>query len=178
MPHSGKRTDALRRIFNPPTVATLLGLALGLLGVGPHLPEFLLSTIDSLKACMGPVGMMLAGLTIAKYEFLPMLKSTKIYAASVLRLIFIPAVIVPILYGIKTLGNLTLGLSIGNDVLFLAFFAVAAPLGLNTVIFPEAYGGNPKTGAGMTLISHTLCVITIPILYTLMTVIFGVPFVE
>ena len=176
MPHSGKRTDALRRIFNPPTVATLLGLALGLLGVGPHLPGFLLSTLDSLKACMGPVGMLLAGLTIAKYKFLPMLKNVKVYAATFLRLLLIPAIIISILYGVKTLGNLTLGLSVGNDVLFLALFTVATPLGLNTVIFPEAYNGNPQTGAGMTLISHTLCVITIPLVYALMTAIFGVPF--
>ena len=48
-----------------------------------------------------------------------------------------------------------------------------ARLGLNTVVFPEAYGGNPETGASMALISHTLCVITIPIMYSVMTLIFG-----
>ena len=59
--------------------------------------------------------------------------------------------------------------------LFLAFVATATPLGLNTVVFPEAYGGNPKTGASMAMISHTLCVITIPLLYSLMVLIFGEP---
>ena len=67
-------------------------------------------------------------------------------------------------------------MQIGNDVLFLAFFATATPLGLNTVVFPEAYGGNPETGASMAMISHTLCVISIPLMYALMVAVFGVPF--
>ena len=61
-------------------------------------------------------------------------------------------------------------------MLFLTFFATAPALGLNTVIFPEAYGGNPETGASMAMISHTLCVITIPLLYALMVALFGTPF--
>ena len=52
------------------------------------------------------------------------------------------------------------------------FFA-AMPLGLNTVVFPEAYGGNPETGASMALISHTLCIVSIPLMYALMTLLFG-----
>ena len=49
-------------------------------------------------------------------------------------------------------------------------------LGLNTVVFPEAYGGEPQTGASMTMISHTLCVLSIPLLYAAMVAIFGTPF--
>ena len=122
------------------------------------------------------VAMLLAGATIAKYNFLSMLKNKKVYVATALRLLIIPAVLIGALYGLKTLGNSLFGLSIGNDVLFLCFFATAAPLGLNTVVFPEAFGGNPETGAGMAMISHTLCVISIPVMYALMTALFGVPF--
>jgi predicted permease len=63
-------------------------------------------------------------------------------------------------------------LEIGNTVLYFTFFVVATPLGMNTIVFPKAYGGNPKIGASMAMISHTLCVITIPILYALMDLIF------
>ena len=73
-------------------------------------------------------------------------------------------------------SNFVHDLNIGNDVLFLTFFATAPALGLNTVIFPEAYGGNPETGASMAMISHSLCVITIPLIYALMVALFGVPF--
>jgi predicted permease len=105
-----------------------------------------------------------------------MIENKKVYVATFLRLIVIPAVLVSALFGIKTLAELLFNVTIGNNVLFFCFFATAMPLGLNTVVFPEAFGGNPKTGASMTMISHTLCVISIPLMYALMVAIFGAPF--
>ncbi len=175
-PHSAGKGGAWKRLLNAPTIALLLGIAVGLSGIGKYLPTFVVSSLDTLKACMGPVAMLLAGVTIAKYDFLGMLKKKKVYVATALRLVAIPAVLIAVLVGAKTLANLLFGMDIGNEVLFLCFFATAAPLGLNTVVFPEAYGGNPETGASMAMISHTLCVISIPILYAVMVALFGTPF--
>ena len=175
-PHSEEKGGAWKRLLNAPTIALIVGIAVGLSGLGEYLPVFVTSSLDTLKACMGPVAMLLAGVTIAKYDFFGMLKKKKVYVASVLRLTILPAVLITVLFGVKTLANTAFGLSIGNDVLFLCFFATAAPLGLNTVVFPEAYGGNPETGASMAMISHTLCVISIPLMYALMVAIFGTPF--
>ena len=94
----------------------------------------------------------------------------------ILRLFILPALLIASIYGIKTLANSLFNLSIGHDVLFLCFFATATPLGMNTIVFPEAYGGDPKTGASMALVSHTLCVISIPIMYAIMVSLFGAPF--
>jgi predicted permease len=149
---------------------------LGLSGLGAQMPGFLSNSLDTLSKCMGPMAMLLAGVTIAKYDFTSMLKKGKVYIASVLRLVILPIFIVSFLFGLKTLANTLFGMQIGNDVLFLSFFALATPLGLNTVVFPEAYGGNPETGASMAMISHTLCVISIPLMYALMVAVFGVPF--
>jgi predicted permease len=60
-------------------------------------------------------------------------------------------------------------------VLFLTFFFCATPLGLNTIVFPEAYGGDPETGASMALISHLLCLVSIPLFFALMVTLFGRP---
>ena len=176
IPGGEKKGGAWRRVINAPTVAMLLGIAVGLSGVGKYIPAFLTNSLDTLKVCMGPVAMLLAGVTIAKYDFLSMLKNKKVYIATALRLTLLPAIIVSFTLGLKTLANAAFGLNIGNDVLFLTFFATAPALGLNTVIFPEAFGGNPETGASMAMISHTLCVISIPLLYALMVTLFGVPF--
>ena len=175
-PGTGKKSDFFRRMLNAPTIAMLVGIAVGLSGLGNYLPEFLVGSLDALKSCMGPVAMLLAGVTIAKYDFESMLKNKKVYIATFLRLTVLPALIIALLYGLKTLANTLFDLTIGNDVLFLTFFATATPLGLNTVVFPEAYGGNPETGASMAMISHTLCVISIPLLYALMVALFGAPF--
>lgn len=176
VPEGEQKTNVFKKILNPPTVAMLLGVAAGLLGLEAYLPTFLLSSLDSLKVCMGPGAMLLAGITIARFDLLEMLKNKKVYLATALRLFVFPLITVALLFGLKELANALFSLEIGNYVLYLGFFATASALGLNTVVFPEAYGGNPKTGASMALISHTLCVISIPLLYSLLVSIFG-PFV-
>ena len=173
VPSGEQKHGFFRQILNAPTVAMLLGIFVGLTGIGRYFPSFVTSTLDSLKSCMGPVAMLLAGFTIANYNLLGMLKKGKIYAASLLRLFVLPMVIVFVIFGIKEAVNAILGTDINNSVLFLAFFSTASALGLNTVVFPESYGGNPETGAGMALISHTLCVISIPIMYAIMVSLFG-----
>lgn len=175
VPKGENKGGYLKKILTPPTVAMLIGMAVGLLGLGSSIPAPVSGALDTLKACMGPVAMLLAGFTIGSYDLVGMLKDKKVYLATALRLTVLPAIIITSLFGIKELANLIFSLNISNNVLFLTFFATAAPLGLNTVVFPEAYGGNPKTGAGMAMISHTLCVISIPLMYALVIMLFGAP---
>ena len=175
-PSDGKKGAALMRMINPPTVAMLAGIAVGLSGLGGYMPVAVSSALDSLKGCMGPVAMLLAGMIIARYDVVAMLKNKRVYIATALRLTLLPALIIALLFGVKELWGLATGSVIGNDALFLCLFATATPLGLNTIVFPEAYGGDPGTGASMTMISHTLSVISIPLVYALAVAVLGVPF--
>ncbi len=181
-----KKGDALKKLITPPLIAMLIGMAVGLIsgaivsdvpaGSSAYdtlFPKFFISTLDTLKACMGPLAMILAGVTVADYDLLGMFKDKKVYAATALRLIVLPTVILGALFGIKELTNLVFGISLDNTAIILLFFAYATPLGLNTIVFPEAYGGDPKTGASMAMISHTLCVITIPLMFSLLMALFG-----
>jgi hypothetical protein len=74
------------------------------------------------------------------------------------------AVTAAVVLALKALG-------INETVQTFALIVTATPLGLNTIVYPATYGGDTKTGASMAIISHTLCVITIPIMYALLTVI-------
>ena len=176
-PASEGKNSFWKRLINAPTIAMLAGVAVGLSGLGNYLPTPVTNALDTLKVCMGPVAMLLAGVTIAKYDLLSMLKKKKVYVASALRLTLLPALTVLFIFGAKTLANVVLGTAIDNDILFLIFFATAMPIGLNTIIFPEAFGGEPETGASMAMISHTMCVVSIPLMYALMIAVFGVPFI-
>ena len=177
VPEGGAKSNFWKKLFNVPMIALLLGIAVGISGLGDDLPLAVTDTLDALKSCMGPVAMLIAGLTVANYGFVSMLKNKKVYIATVLRLVILPAVILSCVWGAKELINLAFGTEIGNIPVFLAFFAYAAPLGLNTVVFPEAYGGDSATGASMAMISHTLCVATIPLLYALLIMILGEPII-
>jgi predicted permease len=176
IPDTNQKGGIWSKLLNASSVSMLVGIAVGLSGLGRFLPVFVTDSLDALKVCMGPVAMLLAGVTVAKYDVSSMLRKGKVYVASALRLLVIPTVLILFLFGVKTLMNHGMGLSIGNDALFLLFFATATPLGLNTVVFPEAYGGSPETGASMALISHVLCVVTIPLMYAIMVAAFGTPF--
>ncbi len=170
-----KVISSLKKLFNPTTIAMLLGIIVGLTDTAQYFPDFIHTSLDSLKNCVGPVAMIVAGFTVASYDLKEMLANKKYYFATALRLFIIPTLLIGTMFFLKEGMNLLFNLSIGNSVLYLALFAYAAPLGLNTVVFPLAYGGNPKIGAGMALISHVLCAISIPIMFTLMTLVFGAP---
>lgn len=147
--------NPIKNLLNPIVIALAFGLAAGLLNIKRFLPDFLTITISSAKNCMGPIAMMLTGFVIGGYKIKTLLTKKRIYLAAALRLIVIPAVMLII---IKLLGA-------SKEIMTLALFAYATPLGLNTIVFPAAYGGDTRTGASMAMISHVLCIITIPIMY-------------
>lgn len=158
IPKGEKKQNPLKNLINPPCIAIVIGVILGITGATKYVPEFMVTTIDNLKACMGPVAMVLTGFIVGGYSLKPLLRHYKIYIATALRLIVLPIIILAVLMLCKA----------PDIVIVLALFAYATPLGMNTVVFPAAYGGDAKTGASMALISHTLCVITIPIMFTLL----------
>ncbi len=161
IPRTEGKRSLLKNLINPGTLSVVVGLALGLLGAEAVVPVFVTTTLGNLSACMGPVAMVLTGFVIGSYELKTLMKKPAVYMASLLRLLVLPALFV---------GALLL-LRVESTTVVMCLFAFATPLGLNTVIFPAAYGGDTSTGASMAMISHTLCVVTIPLMYALLTVV-------
>jgi len=155
----GKNSNFIQNLkkglFTPPIFAILIGIILGFLNASQYLPPFLLKAFENAGNCQGPVAMLLAGFVIGGYNFKELVLNKKVYIVTFFRLILIPAFILLVL-------NL---LGANDKIMMLALIAFATPLGLNTIVFPAAYGGETKTGASMAMISHLLSVITIPIMY-------------
>ncbi len=148
-------------LLNPPFVAMILGMILGITGISSYIPTFLKISFKNAGDCMGPLAMILAGLVIGEYDFCELLKNKKIYISTLLRLIVIPAVFVSALKLLNT----------DPEIIVIALIAYATPMGLNTIIYPSAYGGDTKTGASMTMISSILCVVTMPIMYYIFVIL-------
>lgn len=159
IPKSEGNRNPLKSLMNPSMLAVVIGMVLGLTGVNKYLPAFVGNTLSGLGSCMGPIAMVLTGFLIGQYPIKKLLSDRKVYIASALRLFILPALFILLL---KLLGA-------DSTTLTLCLFAFGTPLGLNTVVFPAAYGGDPSTGVSMATISHTVCVITIPIMYALLT---------
>ncbi len=155
-----KPTDSAKKIsikafINPIFISLLLGAVLGFTEI--PLPAFLTSAITSAGSCMSPLAMLLTGFVVGNFSLRQLVKDKKVYLASVIRLIALPAIFMIVLIALKT----------DKDIVRAALCATAMPLGLNTVVFPAAYGGDTTPGASMALISHVLSIITIPIMFTL-----------
>ncbi len=159
VPQGQHKDSVFKRMLNSTFLSILLGATLGLTGAAKYIPDFITSTIDNCAACMGPLAMILTGFVVGGYDFKTLLNKRSVYIATALRLLVLPALFVVVL---RLLGA-------DNTVLVCALFAFGTPLGLNTVVFPAAYGGDTSTGASMAMISHTLCVVTIPLMYALLT---------
>lgn len=159
IPKREGKQNPLKSLLNPSVFAVVIGAVLGLTGATEHLPGFVGSTLTGLGSCMGPIAMVLTGFLIGQYPIKKLLSDKKVYIAAVLRLFILPALFIVIL---KVLGA-------DDTAMIMCLFGFATPLGLNTVVFPAAYGGDPSTGVSMATISHTVCVITIPIMYALLT---------
>lgn len=144
-------------LLAPPMLALVFGVSAGLLGLSKFMPEFLLSLFKNAGSCQGPVAMILAGVVIAGYSLKKVFLNKKVYVASLVRLVGIPGVILLVLHFIGA----------PEVVKILALIQFGTPLGLNSIVYPATYGGDTQTGASMASISHTLSVLTIPMMYYL-----------
>lgn len=145
----------IKSFINPIFIALLSGAVLSLLSV--PLPDFMTAAITSSGNCMSPVAMLLTGFVIGNYSLKQLASNRKVYLASAIRLILLPAMFMLVLLLLKT----------DQAIIRVALCATAMPLGLNTVVFPAAYGGDTTPGASMALISHVISVITIPIMFAI-----------
>lgn len=158
--NAGVAANLKKGLLTPPIIAVIVGIVLGLVGAGRYAPDFILNALEKTGSCQGPIAMLLAGFVIGGYDFKKLILNKKVYLASLVRLIVIPSVLMLILGALGT----------SKEIMTLALIVFATPLGLNTIVYPAAYGGDPETGASMAMISHTLSVITIPLMYLLFIV--------
>jgi len=156
-----KREMNLKKLLNPSIIAILLGSAVGLLGW--QLPTVVTSTLSAAASCMGPLAMLLRGFVLARDPLKEMLCSGRMYVAALIRLIVMPALVGAALYF----------LGVDPYIGVLACCALALPMGLNNIVFPEAFGGDSKTGAQSCFVSNVLGLITVPIAYMIVAAVFG-----
>ncbi len=152
---AGKEKITVKAFINPIFIALVMGAVFGLTAL--PLPRFLTSAINSAGNCMSPLAMLLTGFVVGNFSIKQLINDKKVYIASVIRLIVLPTLFILAFIALKT----------DKEIVRVALCATAMPLGLNTVVFPAAYGGDTTPGASMALISHVMSIITIPIMFSI-----------
>jgi predicted permease len=151
----GKRFTP-RNLLDPALIGIFIGGMFGLTGL--KLPAFLNNTLTMAASCMAPLAMIMTGFVLARTPFKFNISNPKIYLASALRLLIIPL----------TTGAILLLLRVRPEVVLTMTAFLCMPMGLNNVIFPEAYGGDSGTGAQCCFVSQVLGILTIPAIFALM----------
>ena len=144
-----------RRLINPMTVAIMCGIVVGLSGLS--VPAILTQVLSSASACVGPLSMLLTGMTLSAFALRELICDKKAYIFCAFRLLILPTCVL----GFCLLIGLT-GL-IPDSVLPSAVMMACMPCGLNTIVFPKLVGEDCRIGARLALLTHLFSCLTIPI---------------
>ena len=160
IPSEGEKltvVDRFKSFANPMFAALILGIAIGLSSL--VLPKPIATVISTAGDCMSPIAMLLTGITVANMNFKKVMSMKSIYVVSFVRLIVFPMVFI----------GLFKFIDLSQTIKVCTICSLAMPLGLSTIVVPGGYGKDTSVAAGMTIASHLLSAITIPIIFYVMT---------
>lgn len=159
MPSEKTNGFRFKNLINPLFIAMIIGIIIGMTRL--PIPAFLDVSIDALSKCMSPSTMLLTGMCVAKIDIKQVLKIKSIYILTLIRLLAIPSIFLIILLIHK--------FDYGVSLCVLAVLSM--PLGLNSVVIPEAHGQDTSEASGMAIVSHLASALTIPLMITLFELI-------
>ena len=149
------KTFSWKLLLQPIILALPIGMLLGLFQL--PLPAFLSNAVASVTACLGPIAMLLTGMVVSRFPLRALLADGRVYLSTLVRLVALPTLFFFVARACGVTGT----------ALVCVLAMTCMPFGLNTVVFPAAYGGDARPGASMAIVSHALSVITIPVLFAL-----------
>ena len=155
---SGKKytfTESLKSFVNPMFIAMLIGMVIGIFGI--RLPGWTMSLIKVSGDCMSPIAMILTGVVVSSISLKKTFTNVRIYVVSVIRLVVMPLLFIVVARWFE----------MPETTYICAVCSLAMPLGLNTIVIPSALGKDTSVAAGMTVISHLLSCITIPLIFAI-----------
>lgn len=146
----------LRRLFNPPLLALAVAMVINFAGWAPLVPGWLDQLIGMLAACSIPLGIILAGASIA--DLLAergLFRDWKVpLGAVVLRLGILPACFLLV-------GTAVPGLSV--EMRQVLMIQAAMPAGIFPIVLARHYGGSPRVAIEIVLVTTAASVVTMPL---------------
>lgn len=147
---------SMKKMINSGTIAGLSAVAIIIFEI--RLPEFIGTAVTYLGNVASPLALVTVGFNAAQSDLKKIFCQPKLYIFSVVKLLVIPLLLMPLLHLFKIDGNTTavcmiiFGMPVGNMPLILA-----NEKGIECFVYSL-----------MIILSTVLCVISIPILVTLM----------
>lgn len=145
------RRQMLRKaMLNPGTISFAVGLPLYALSI--HLPAPLLQTLDSIGGMNTPLAMIVVGTYMAKLNLREIFSDREVCLITLLRLIVVPMAFLLLLWLLRP----------DPDVMVTTALLMAAPVGVNAVLFAIKLGNDVQLACKMIALSTLLSIITMP----------------
>ncbi len=143
-------------IKNPAIISIIMGTLIFLLNI--RLPKVIDQPISMLSSLTSPLAMLILGERISRLSFREILADKDIYYASFIRLIATPLITLLILSFIKV------DPLIKNIVIIMQ----SLPVAVLTVVLSQKHGADSDLASKITVVTHILSIITIPIISLLL----------
>jgi len=146
---------ALRSLINPGNIACVLAMVLVLANI--QLPGFLHTAVDYLGGAASPLALVSVGFTLANANVKEIFGDKKLYLFTFLKLLVLPVVLLPFLR--------LLPVDDGLAAVCLVMFGM--PVGSMPLMLITERGLDGRTCTAAVIMSTILCVVTVPILVSL-----------
>ena len=157
---SGERFSPRKAVINPCVLGLLVGLPVFLLSV--NIPSPVENAVSMLAALNSPLAMIVIGIHLAKADIISTLKDARCYFNAVLRLVLMPAVIMPMIIALPWLDStqtVTLAVMFG------------APVAASCALFATKFRRDSALASRMVAMSTLFSIATLPILVSIVKTI-------
>ncbi len=162
---AGEKINWKKAFTSPVMFGYYGGIILGLSGI--PLGGLITDTLSGLGACMSPASMLSAGIVLGATGVAKLLSGVRPYVYSLIRLVGIPALFAAPLFLAVYLFKLD------GIFLILPMAALALPVGLNTVVYPESFGYDASDNAKLCFVSFLMSILTLPVVFSLVSAVAG-----
>lgn len=156
---TGKKSLSLKKMINPPIIASLIALAFYFLNI--KVPALVMVPIDFISQICSPLSMIIMGATIASYPILSLFTKWKHYVLSFIRLIVFPLAMFLIARLFLGAGELAQALTIHAMMPTAVIVSMAAIM----------YDSDSKTTSSVTGLMNIFCIGTIPLMWFIINAI-------
>lgn len=151
----GKNFDVKKLLFNPGTIAVLIGLPLFIFGV--RLPEIVRTPVDYLASLNTPLAMIFFGTYLANTDLKTMFSDKRVYLTAFLKLIVLPLCMLGIFKVCGITGALVPAIILSSS----------APSANNTVMFAAKYDKDAPCASKVVALVSFMSIITMPVMIAL-----------
>jgi predicted permease len=159
-----------RRIVNPVLVVTIIGLIIGLVGIKPYIPGFVVTILNLIGAMAVPLFMLILGGNVYNDLMYQEKGNRKIYMNEVIKFTLIKNLLFPMVF----LG-LLIWLRPDYTTAFVVILQAAVPPITAIPILTERSGGDRAITSQFIVASFVFCIVSVPLVIYLFSQFFPFP---